>query len=119
MPSKRSLNTHIAHRLVLHAPLASAERNAGISAWRISASACSYDRISLNLHPLSKQAKEMGSAAQMVALLMIALTWTIILLRSTVKRCPASRWSPGTTAAFGDFEGHHVLRRTAPARLRR
>ena len=38
------------------------------------------DRISLNLHPLSKQAKDMGSAAQMVALLMIALTWAIILL---------------------------------------
>ncbi|SUD40306.1 diacylglycerol kinase [Ectopseudomonas mendocina] len=38
------------------------------------------DRISLNLHPLSKQAKDMGSAAQMVALLVIALTWTIILL---------------------------------------
>ncbi|VXC55288.1 diacylglycerol kinase [Pseudomonas sp. 8O] len=38
------------------------------------------DRISLNLHPLSKQAKDMGSAAQMVALLMIALSWAIILL---------------------------------------
>ncbi|WP_277374600.1 diacylglycerol kinase [Pseudomonas sp. AA-38] len=38
------------------------------------------DRISLSLHPLSKQAKDMGSAAQMVALLMIALTWAIILL---------------------------------------
>ena len=38
------------------------------------------DRLSLNLHPLSKQAKDMGSAAQMVALLMIALTWAIILL---------------------------------------
>jgi len=38
------------------------------------------DRISLNLHPLSKQAKDMGSAAQMVALLTIALTWAIILL---------------------------------------
>ena len=38
------------------------------------------DRISLNLHPLSKQAKDMGCAAQMVALLMIAPTWAIILL---------------------------------------
>lgn len=38
------------------------------------------DRISLNLHPLSKQAKDMGSAAQMVALLVVVLTWTIILL---------------------------------------
>jgi diacylglycerol kinase (ATP) len=38
------------------------------------------DRISLNLHPLSKQAKDMGSAAQLIALLMIALTWGSILL---------------------------------------
>ena len=38
------------------------------------------DRISLNLHPLSKQTKDMGSAAQLIALLMIALTWGSILL---------------------------------------
>lgn len=38
------------------------------------------DRISLNLHPLSKQAKDMGSAAQLLALLIIALTWAMILL---------------------------------------
>ncbi|MGG2397027.1 diacylglycerol kinase [Pseudomonas sp. SH1-B] len=38
------------------------------------------DRISLNLHPLSKQAKDMGSAAQLLALLMVALTWALILL---------------------------------------
>lgn len=38
------------------------------------------DRISLNLHPLSKQAKDMGSAAQLLALLIIALTWVLILL---------------------------------------
>lgn len=38
------------------------------------------DRISLNLHPLSKQAKDMGSAAQLLALLIIALTWALILL---------------------------------------
>ena len=38
------------------------------------------DRISMNLHPLSKQAKDMGSAAQLLALLIIALTWALILL---------------------------------------
>ena len=38
------------------------------------------DRTSLELHPLAKQAKDMGSAAQMVALLMITTTWLIILL---------------------------------------
>ena len=38
------------------------------------------DRISLNLHPLSKQAKDMGSAAQLLALLIIALAWALILL---------------------------------------
>ncbi|MGP9825539.1 diacylglycerol kinase [Ectopseudomonas khazarica] len=38
------------------------------------------DRISLNLHPLSKQAKDMGSAAQLLALLIIVLTWALILL---------------------------------------
>ena len=38
------------------------------------------DRISLNLHPLSKQAKDMGSAAQLLALLIIPLTWALILL---------------------------------------
>ncbi|MBA1272499.1 diacylglycerol kinase [Stutzerimonas azotifigens] len=38
------------------------------------------DRISLTLHPLSKQAKDMGSAAQMVALVIIAAVWGLILL---------------------------------------
>ncbi|VXD01748.1 diacylglycerol kinase [Pseudomonas sp. 8Z] len=38
------------------------------------------DRISLSLHPLSKQAKDMGSAAQLLALLMVGLTWALILL---------------------------------------
>jgi diacylglycerol kinase (ATP) len=32
------------------------------------------------LHPLSKNAKDMGSAAQFVALTMIALVWAVILL---------------------------------------
>ena len=38
------------------------------------------DRISLDLHPLSKNAKDMGSAAQFVALSMIALVWAVILI---------------------------------------
>lgn len=38
------------------------------------------DRISLERHPLSKNAKDMGSAAQLLALTMIALVWVIILL---------------------------------------
>ncbi len=38
------------------------------------------DRISLERHPLSKDAKDMGSAAQFVALTMIAVVWTLILL---------------------------------------
>jgi diacylglycerol kinase (ATP) len=38
------------------------------------------DRISLELHPLSKNAKDMGSAAQTTALLMVAAVWAVILL---------------------------------------
>lgn len=38
------------------------------------------DRISLSIHPLSKQAKDMGSAAQLIALILIAITWGLILL---------------------------------------
>ena len=37
------------------------------------------DRVSLDRHPLSKNAKDMGSAAQFVALAIIFLTWLIIL----------------------------------------
>lgn len=37
------------------------------------------DRISLEKHELSKNAKDMGSAAQFVALNLIAITWLIIL----------------------------------------
>ncbi|MDM1247018.1 diacylglycerol kinase [Acinetobacter sichuanensis] len=37
------------------------------------------DRISLEQHPLSKNAKDMGSAAQFVALSIIFSTWCIIL----------------------------------------
>ncbi|MDO9620140.1 MAG: diacylglycerol kinase [Pseudomonas sp.] len=45
-----------------------------------SAIEATVDRISLSLHPLSKQAKDMGSAAQFIALLLIGLTWGLILL---------------------------------------
>lgn len=45
-----------------------------------SAIEAAIDRISLALHPLSKQAKDMGSAAQLLALTLIALTWGVILL---------------------------------------
>lgn len=38
------------------------------------------DRISLEHHPLSRNAKDMGSAAQTVALLMVVLVWAVILL---------------------------------------
>ncbi|MBU2332278.1 MAG: diacylglycerol kinase, partial [Gammaproteobacteria bacterium] len=37
------------------------------------------DRISLELHPLSKNAKDMGSAAQLLSLVMVAVTWLMIL----------------------------------------
>lgn len=38
------------------------------------------DRISLELHPLSKSAKDMGSAAQFMGLVLIAVCWGVILL---------------------------------------
>lgn len=39
------------------------------------------DRVSLERHPLSKNAKDMGSAAQFVAQAIIFFTWVIILFR--------------------------------------
>jgi diacylglycerol kinase (ATP) len=45
-----------------------------------SAIEATVDRISLERHPLSKNAKDMGSAAQFVALGMIAGVWAVILL---------------------------------------
>ena len=45
-----------------------------------SAIEAAIDRVSLDIHPLSKQAKDMGSAAQMLALILIAVTWGIVLL---------------------------------------
>lgn len=45
-----------------------------------SAVEAAIDRISLERHPLSKNAKDMGSAAQAVVLTMIVLVWGIVLL---------------------------------------
>lgn len=45
-----------------------------------SAIEAAIDRISLDRHPLSKNAKDMGSAAQLVAMTMIAVVWALILL---------------------------------------
>ena len=45
-----------------------------------SAVEAAIDRISLDRHPLSKNAKDMGSAAQFVALAMITLVWAVILI---------------------------------------
>jgi diacylglycerol kinase (ATP) len=39
------------------------------------------DRVSLERHPLSKNAKDMGSAAQFVAQSIIFFTWIIILFK--------------------------------------
>ena len=39
------------------------------------------DRVSLEQHPLSKNAKDMGSAAQFVSLAIIFFTWVIILFK--------------------------------------
>jgi diacylglycerol kinase (ATP) len=38
------------------------------------------DRVSTEHHPLSKNAKDMGSAAQFFALTMVAAVWALILL---------------------------------------
>lgn len=45
-----------------------------------SAVEAAIDRISLDRHPLSKNAKDMGSSAQFVALTMITLVWAVILI---------------------------------------
>ncbi|EPZ0266283.1 MULTISPECIES: diacylglycerol kinase [Serratia] len=38
------------------------------------------DRISLELHPLSKRAKDLGGAAQLVAVIMTIIIWGTVLL---------------------------------------
>lgn len=45
-----------------------------------SAVEAAVDRISLELHPLSKRAKDLGSAAQMLGLLLIFSVWSLILI---------------------------------------
>lgn len=44
-----------------------------------SAIEAAVDRISLEIHPLSKNAKDMGSAAQLLSLLVVIVTWALIL----------------------------------------
>lgn len=46
-----------------------------------SAIEAAIDRISLERHPLSKASKDMGSAAQLLGLIMIAVVWTLVLLQ--------------------------------------
>lgn len=46
-----------------------------------SAIEAAIDRISLERHPLSKASKDMGSAAQMLGLIMILVIWTLVLLQ--------------------------------------
>lgn len=45
-----------------------------------SAIEATVDRISLELHPLSGRAKDMGSAAQLLALCLVGVVWGLILL---------------------------------------
>ncbi|MCE9549785.1 MAG: diacylglycerol kinase [Betaproteobacteria bacterium] len=44
-----------------------------------SAIEATVDRVSLDIHPLAKRAKDMGSAAVLLALTNAILTWTMIL----------------------------------------
>jgi diacylglycerol kinase (ATP) len=46
-----------------------------------SAIEATVDRISLERHPLAKRAKDIGSAAVMLALVCASLTWLLILVR--------------------------------------
>ncbi|MDO9372696.1 MAG: diacylglycerol kinase [Gammaproteobacteria bacterium] len=45
-----------------------------------SALEAALDRISLEYHPLIKRAKDMGSAAVLIALLNVAVIWLLVLL---------------------------------------
>ena len=38
------------------------------------------DRISLDIHPLSKRAKDIGGAAQLVAIVMTIIVWLVVLV---------------------------------------
>lgn len=44
-----------------------------------SAIEAAIDRISLDIHPLSKQAKDLGSAAVFFIMILIVLSWTLVL----------------------------------------
>jgi diacylglycerol kinase (ATP) len=44
-----------------------------------SAIEATVDRVSLDIHPLAKRAKDMGSGAQFLSLSLIALVWAVIL----------------------------------------
>ena len=43
------------------------------------------DRIGLDLHQLSKRAKDLGSAAVLIALVMLAITWGLIAVPPVVR----------------------------------
>jgi len=45
-----------------------------------SAIEATVDRVSLEAHPLAKRAKDLGSAAVMLALVNVALVWLLVLL---------------------------------------
>jgi diacylglycerol kinase (ATP) len=45
-----------------------------------SAIEAAIDRISLEKHSLSKRAKDIGSAAVMIALINVVVTWTLVLI---------------------------------------
>ena len=45
-----------------------------------SAIEAAIDRISTSIHPLSKQAKDLGSAAVFFSMLLVVISWTAILL---------------------------------------
>lgn len=49
-----------------------------------SAVEATVDRISEDIHPLSKQAKDLGSAAVFISMLIVALCWLAVLYRQFV-----------------------------------
>ncbi|WP_461483486.1 diacylglycerol kinase [Porticoccus sp.] len=44
-----------------------------------SAIEAAVDRISMDIHPLSKRAKDMGSAAQLLGLTLVVIVWSLLL----------------------------------------
>lgn len=54
-----------------------------------SAVEAAIDRIGAELHPLSARAKDLGSAAVFVALLLTFFTWATVLLDTFVYRSPS------------------------------